>query len=160
MLGRARAAKLHERLEDRFMLLERNPRAGVFDLDHHAIVGRQASHRDSTSRGRELHGVGDEIEHDLFGLQRIRSRDEIERARLSHEVDALRLRLGLHQRQHGVHHALYRHTRNIVRHMSSLESAVVEQIGDDAEQVPLASANSREVAVLLLRDRTADSHLE
>ena len=160
MLARTRAAELHEWFEDRAVLVRRNAWPSVLHADSNAIAVGGAAHDDASAFGRELHGIREQIQNDLLSLRLIGNRREIDRARLARERNVLCLRLRGEQRQHGVHHTLNRDDREIVGHLSRLDPAVVEQVTDDAEEVQLAAANAREVALLLLRDRATDPHLE
>ena len=45
--------------------------AGIGDLEGHADARQEAAHRDASAFRRELHGIGHEIDDDLFEGTRI-----------------------------------------------------------------------------------------
>jgi hypothetical protein len=65
-------ADLPELLEDRLVILGRDPDAGVADRHLHASRAWHRSHVDSATLGRELDGIRQQVEDDLAELPLVR----------------------------------------------------------------------------------------
>src|SRR5262245_37672946 len=66
-----RFADLLELLAYRFVILRRDADAGVRHRDLHTAVRQRRAHVDASPLGRELHGVGEQVQQYLLHLARV-----------------------------------------------------------------------------------------
>ena len=136
-----------------------NADAGVVHTELEAVATLLAVDRNRAARRRELHGVVEEVEEDLFDLGVISSHERVRERRLL-EAKIFCNSLRLDHRYHGVHYGLQRHGADLDGQPARFDPTEVQDVVDDAEQVLLAAADALEVLSLLVRDLAANASEE
>ena len=154
-------SNLNERLEYGFQLVDWDSNAAVDDVNRDGIRLGFALEQNAAAEWRELYRVGEEIQHDLLHLCRVRSRGD------SRVVAAIVVRqfLGLELRTDQSFHAAQnpvqcRRSKVHLDPLPALDPGEVEYRRDQSKQKLLALPNPLEVAALRLGERSVNLPLE
>jgi hypothetical protein len=151
---------LHERLEDRRQLLGRDAGPGVRHGDGDLRLARRAPETHLAATLGELHRVREQVDEHLLQLLAIGARHQRRRLARGHEAQPARPCLRQDERlgRGAAPRAAARRPARSAR--AGVDARVVEHLVDEAEQVPLARPDAREVGALLVGDRAAQPELD
>src|SRR5688572_28299100 len=144
------APDLLELLEYRGVVLGRNTDAGVAHLDFNAPIQGFCGNADLAAVWRELHGIGQQVDHDLLelalvGLEAAQAPVDVER-----HLDAVALRTLAHQ-GHGVRQrARQVEAGELEVHAPGLDLRQIQDVVDEREQVLARLVDVLQVIGLLL----------
>src|SRR5260221_9522704 len=135
VLGGAGGAYLVEFLEDRGALFDGDADAGVAHGDDEPAVLDLRAQLDRAARRRELHRVGEEVQHHLLELALVAR--PLADARLDGAIEVQPLALGAlaDQRAAVLHRRRHVEVVDVERHLARFDLRQVEDVVDEGEQV-------------------------
>src|SRR6266849_4115857 len=152
---------LNKRLEYGFQLVDGDSNAAVDDVNRDDIPLGFALERNAATERRELYGIGEEIQHDLLHLRRVRSRGDRRVVAAILVFQVLRLQLRTDQSFHVAQNLVQFGRSNVhLDRLPAFDPGEIEYRRDQSKQKLLALLNPLEVAALRVGERAVNLPLE
>src|SRR4029453_9586228 len=151
---------LDERLEDGLELPRGNAESGVEDVDVRNAVGAGALEPNVTTRLGELDRVRQRVEEPLLPLLDIGANDDRGRTLPVLVGQSASPHLRRDERVHPLQDVVEPRLAEAVIDVSGLDLREIQAVVDEAEQVPLITADPAEVLALRVVDGTSNAKLE
>ena len=141
---------LLELLEDPLVILGGDAGAGVGHRDAHLAVDLRRAHVDRPARGRELHGVREQVEDHLSDPALVALTRSTSGSAASATLDAVLRRPLAHHHDAALERLPQRERRDLELDLPGLDLGQVEDVVDQRQQVVARGEDVVEVLLLLL----------